>query len=250
MMVHHTVMVLWEIFPLWVHLPLYVIRGVTFPIMAFFLVEGFRRTSNIKKYMFRLLVFAIIAQIPYMLALGFFMLNIIFTILLSLICLVLYEKLYVKKQKHGLFIATFIFIILFSVFFFEGGFFGPILIFLFHVIKNEKERRTLPLVYWGGTMLLMTLFLHILMIFLTAFDLKDILAEIQIPEYLQLELMLAQYYVFSIGSFAIIPLLRAYNGQLGKRAKYLFYTFYPLHWAVLAIIAIALGLRDFTISMF
>jgi hypothetical protein len=63
----------------------------------------------------------------------------------------------------------------------------------------------------------------------------------------QLELLMAQNYIFPIGTFLIIPFLRAYNGERGRRAKYLFYTFYPLHLAVLAAIAFAFGLTDFSI---
>jgi len=253
MIVHHTTVVLWEIFPISVHLPLYAIRGVTFPIMAFFIVEGFRRTSNIKKYMGRLLVFALIAQVPYMLASNLFMPNIIFTILLGLICLALYEKLYIQKQKHEIFILLFILIILISSSF-EGGLFGPILIFLFHIIKDEKKRRTIPLIFFGCVMLLMNLVFKILAAVSTIPEVQEIIAELlaEFPAgYIQLELMLAEYWVFSLGAFAIIPLLRAYNGQLGRRAKYLFYVFYPVHWLILALIAFALGLNDFTIkSMF
>ena len=145
MMVHHTAVVMWEVIPFSVHIPLYFLRGVTFPIMAFFLVEGFRRTSNIKKYMLRLLVFALIAQVPYMLALNYFVPNIIFTILVGLICLTLYDKFYVTKTKQELFIFLFIVIILLTSFF-EGGILGPILIFMYHKIKDEKKRRTLPLI--------------------------------------------------------------------------------------------------------
>jgi len=58
------------------------------------------------------------------------------------------------------------------------------------------------------------------------------------PRILQWEVAVStQYYVASIGTFAVIPLLRAYNGERGIRAKYLFYTFYPLHLAILAAIA-------------
>jgi hypothetical protein len=60
-------------------------------------------------------------------------------------------------------------------------------------------------------------------------------------------MLMTPFHVFSIGSFAIIPLLRAYNGQGGKNAKFLFYVFYPLHLAILAVIAYALDITDFSI---
>ena len=39
--------------------------GLTFPIMAFLLVEGYHHTSNIKRYAGRLLAFALVSQVPY-----------------------------------------------------------------------------------------------------------------------------------------------------------------------------------------
>ncbi|MGO2315384.1 MAG: TraX family protein [Pseudolactococcus laudensis] len=46
--------------------------GLTFPIMAFLLVEGYQHTRSVQKYGQRLLIFAFVALIPYMLALSYF----------------------------------------------------------------------------------------------------------------------------------------------------------------------------------
>ena len=57
--------------------------GLTFPIMAFLLVEGYRHTSNVARYARRLLVFALVAQVPF----GMFLspgLNVLFTLLVCL----------------------------------------------------------------------------------------------------------------------------------------------------------------------
>ena len=240
---HHIAMVLWPIVPMWIHTPLGFLRGVTFPIMAFFVVEGFRRTSNMKRYMARLLIFGAIAQIPYMFAFGMMslsggiMLNIVFAIAIGLVCLILHKKLYIEQQKKALFVIIFIAILIISTFLVEGAFGGPILIFLYNVIKDEMRRRTVPLIIFGAFAVLMSL---VNRVFFGVIAEYTGAVEVGIMAY---EMMMAtRTFVVPLGTFMVIPLLRAYNGELGKRAKYLFYAFYPGHFIILAWVALVLGI--------
>ena len=62
---------------------LYGLGGLTYPIFAFLLVEGYRYTRDIKRYFLRLLIFAIVAQIPYSLLWGA-TLNVLYTLVIGL----------------------------------------------------------------------------------------------------------------------------------------------------------------------
>lgn len=76
---------------------------LAFPIFAFQIAEGFRRTRNVKRYQRRLLLFALLSEIPfnYMLAGGAiypFHQNVLFTLLLGLLAVEQVDK-GMKSQK-------------------------------------------------------------------------------------------------------------------------------------------------------
>ena len=65
----------------------------TAPVMCFFLVEGYEYTRSKIKYGSRLLVFAIVSQIPYELAFHFGNLNMLYTLLCCFLILVAMENI-------------------------------------------------------------------------------------------------------------------------------------------------------------
>lgn len=65
----------------------------TAPVMCYFLVEGYHYTRSKKKYGGRLLLFALISQLPYDLAFHFGNLNMLFTLFVCFLILVAGEKI-------------------------------------------------------------------------------------------------------------------------------------------------------------
>ena len=182
------------------------IGRLAFPVFAFGISEGYTHTKDLKKYFLRLLVFAIISQVPYMLFLGLltntFTLNILFTLILGLLAITVYEK---SNNKYlGL-----LFVILCSIIahfgHFDYGWFGVAVIFIFHIFKDKKILMNLSFV--------IAVFINYFYTYITTLK----------TEYLFIVL-------FCI--LSLIP-INLYNTKKGKDTKYLLYVFYPLHILVL-----------------
>ena len=242
MFLNHAAMAFPEILPLWVQFVFYAAGGFTFPIMAFFVVEGCKYTSNLRKYLFRIFMFGIIAQVPYMIAFRLFGIgiNIMFTIFLGIILLVLYDKIKIRILYWlivaAVSVATFIFG-------FDWGLIGPIIMVMYRAIADEKRRRTIPAIVAGVFYIALVGFglwgIHMY----SAPGFEEQLAALEATG-VSRELLLPAI-TFPIGSFITAYLLRHFSGERGKRMKYFFYIFYPLHFVVLVAIAAAFGLIDF-----
>ncbi len=177
-----------------------VLRAVgrlSFPIFAFLLSEGFVHTRDLKKYLGRLLFFAVVSEAPYQLMiyrqLGFGMKNILFALFVSLLVLWC-----VKKGGPWLFGAAGL-VVFAQIGGLSYGAYGVLLCVCFYVFREKR-----PL----GLLCLVALTL----------------------------LYCAQHHsLFQVWAvLAAVPLF-FYNGQRGRRApKYLLYILYPVHLALYA----------------
>ena len=89
---------------------------LAFPIFAFMAVEGYFHTHSFKKYILRLLLFAVLSEIPFDLMYGGiwfypFHQNVIWTLLIGLSGIHLMEKVR-KKQKLWIFLPTAVLVML------------------------------------------------------------------------------------------------------------------------------------------
>ena len=203
------------------------IGRIAFPIFAFQISEGYTHTHNLKKYFSRLILFALISQLPY----AWFHysmfkninLNIIFTLILGLLSIHIYQSLINKGKSavengnknalssyKSLAILVVVSIALLAEFFyFDYGAFGIFLIFFFYILRNKKILRNIVVIiltflYYTPTLMASNFNILIITIFL----------------------------------FTILPLIfiNLYNGKKGKNSKLLFYIYYPVHLIVLCLI--------------
>jgi diguanylate cyclase (GGDEF)-like protein len=199
---------------------LHVCGRLTVPIMCFFIAEGYRKTSDIKKYIHRMAVFAIISIIPFYIFFheeyGFRQ-NIIFDLMLGLILLTVLECKRLPKWGKVL-----IAIALFATSAIIGGWvITPMLFILaFYYGKTFKQKA-----FWF------------------------IIADVSTVIFLMIAIVLNSRFHFShydwvwwdksylLGFMLALPLLRLYNGEKGKNfgGRYFFYLFYPGHFLILSL---------------
>ena len=87
---------------------------IAFPIFAFMIVEGYYHTHNLKKYLLRLLAFALISEIPFNLMYGAqvfypYHQNVLWTFLISLGVIIGIEK---AKEKNKLWLTILVSVLL------------------------------------------------------------------------------------------------------------------------------------------
>lgn len=184
---------------------------VAFPLFAFLITEGYMHTSNLKKYIERLIVFGLISQIPFMLfrtLVGEWkMLNIMFTLLLGLLAITAYDKI---SKKYISIPICIVLIILGELLKVDYGWFGVALVLILYVFKKQKY--ILPFAY---TVLLIVFFYYNKML-----------------EFHQI------YIKYFIGYLIPLIFIMLYNGKKGKKIKYFFYAFYPVHMIILYLITV------------
>ena len=231
---------------------LYAAGGLTYVIMAYFVVEGYRHTSSLKKYIGRLFLFGVIAQafhptvlgVTDVLGTGFFF-NIMFTIILSLLVLYMYDKIKIRVLFWLLFVVA-----CFVAMFMDLFFVGVLVPLMYHAIKKEGLRRTLPGIIAGSIFAVFGLLAGLVPIMYLA------TGELAVYAYYAAEMtgmtieLMAVMPGFAIGCFLAAILIRNFNGERGRRAKWLFYVAYPLHLAVIAGIAVLLGITTFNLFGF
>ena len=183
---------------------------IAFPIFAFMVAEGYLRTRSVEKYMIRMLLFAVISQIPYTIMLSNvnrFQINVIFTLLLGLTSIYAIER---GNTFTAIFVPV-IFAIISELANFDHGAFGIFMVLAFFYTRNNK-------LYRNVTASLLIL------LFSASYLLR----------------YGVNYYGWVIIVFYLLPLpiINLYNRKKGIAntfTRWFFYVFYPLHITILVV---------------
>lgn len=211
-----------ELIPFEVYMGFRIVGRMAMPIFAFLLIQGYWHTKDVKKYMIRLLVLAILTQIcitgigwiglyfvPEYVTSVVWELNIVFSLCLSLCVLCMIDE---RKRIHSSItldvgircIVIFAIFAMYRILPIDYGIWAPLLIVGMYGIERIIKPKS-QLLYWV---------MLAIMVFITL------------------------SFSSSIGGWAIlaVPFLLLYNGKLGRRSPFiqkLYYVIFPLQHFVL-----------------
>lgn len=203
------------------------IGRITFPIFAFMIVEGYTHTKNLKKYVLRLLIFAVISEIPFNLMMGsriFYPIhqNVLWTFLIS-IGLIHLNELARKKGKIWLNILTGIGTVILGyivgiITYVDYYHYGILIVLVFYFFRQRK--------WWSFLGQALCLW-YICEEMISGFAYEIAIGDTVVYFTRQCFAMLA-----------LIPiwLYRGKRGYHSKALQYFYYAFYPAHMLVLCLI--------------
>lgn len=194
------------------------IGRLAFPIFAFQIAEGYYHTSDFKRYAKRLLLFALISEVPFNLMMGSsvinpFHQNVMFTLLLGLLGIRAVDQ---AKRGGSLWKSLGILLLVIlagAVGFVDYGYLGVLTVIAFGVLRGfrgEKLAQLLAMILLHGVLVEGRVFI------LGSFEIKE----------------------QALAVLALIPIW-LYNGEKGSRNKalqYGSYVFYPAHMLILHLI--------------
>ena len=200
---------------------------VAFPIFAFMAVEGYFHTRSFKKYILRMLLFAVLSEIPFDLMYGgtwFYPVhqNVLWTFLLSLLGVWLMEQVR-KKGKTWMYLLVCVLVVpaglvLGTLCMVDYYGVGVLTVFVFYFLHGRKRwcfLGQLAALYWLNV---------------------ELLGGLMYPVQLfGMEFELCQQ---GLALLALIPiwLYRGRQGYHSKPFQYLCYAFYPVHMLLLVVV--------------
>lgn len=190
------------------HVVFRIIGRLSFPLFAWLIANGALHTHNLTNYFLRLVMFAFISQIPYLLLNRLYdpssvTLNIFFTLSIGLGAIILIKK--TPMHLHWLLISA---VAAALAFYLQTDYvgFGVLSIIAFYMFFNKWK-----LLIFSQVAIFIAMSLYFL-------SLGNLLGMFQV-----------------VGLLSLVPIF-FYNNQLGPKMKYLFYAIYPLHYFVMYLV--------------
>ena len=207
---------------------MHIVGRLTLPIMCFFIAEGYYHTKNLRRYILRMAIFAVISNVAYSinaydrLPISFnngsvsiqpyqsIMTNLLFG-LISL-AMIKSEKI-PKALSIGLTVMM-----LFLSFFMDWSFYVILCVLAYGLNYGNRRRQ---------------------MLWMSGVSIVYILSR-SLDSFFDSSAVSPLFSLYRLGIFLSIPLLLCYNGNKGrggKVMKWMFYAYYPAHLLIIAAVA-------------
>lgn len=234
MLIDHTAAVMGGLFPFSWYDPMRDVGRMAFPIFAYGIAQGCVYTHSARRYLGRLLLFAVLSEIPYRLALragslAFGLFNVFFTLLAGAACcqIVKFCKGKGRRWAWAAVVPVAAIVLLCEILGTDYGGFGVLCVLLPYLFWESKPARIIAL---GSVVAL----IYIVVSHFQGFGMP--LYWIYAPENVG---SMVRETLFALAGVGLIAL---YNGQPGsKKGKWFFYVFYPAHLLALFALDWALG---------
>ncbi len=239
---------------------LYWLGGLTFPIMAFLLVEGYRHTSSVLRYLARLLAFAALSQAPFTLLFGWTG-NIFFTLAIGLAVVWIWDAAPARAAGPAALAVGLVLSLLC-----DWAILGPTMVFAFWRLRTHPRGILLTMLIPFATMAIPAAFgiaeafamangggsgssapgteLANVAGFLASFQqFSDATRMAGLPlEFTNALLTQVCQLGYALVGFTLATvLLLRYNGRRGRPLKWAFYAYYPVHLLVIWLVRTALA---------
>ena len=179
------------------------IGDLAFPLFCFMLIEGFQHTRSVKKYLTRLLIFALISEVPFDLTFYGELIhaahqNTLFTLFIGLLVVSIINSLFLADNLNyilrSLLMATVIGCgcLAARMLNVDYSFYGIVTIVILYFLRFDRR-----LQLFGGAM----------------------------------------SFTYKLSAIPAFLILLMYNQKRGLKLKYIFYAFYPLHLLIIYLIA-------------
>ncbi len=222
-----------------------IIGRIAFPIFAFLIYNGYRHSSHKGRYAMRLLIFAVLSQIPYSLFTRNVILrdrgNVLFTLLLGLLCLWSVDKLLEDKKLRWL--SPLPPLGVFALYFFghirsdyDAAAVLLVLVFYFFYRRGWSWRLL------EGVGVLCAMYYKLLLSWAITVMRLVMGRQAAFPSLETMD-------IYRIGVVGAVVLILLYNGEKGnlprwlppKAVQYGFYLFYPAHQLVIWFLRFGVG---------
>lgn len=196
---------------------LHILGRLTAPIMWFFVAEGYYYTHNVKKYLLRLGIFAVISHFAYCFAFGssfipfktgiFNQTSVMYPLFIAVFVLWLQDT----ELKHNGLKNIIIFLLIWSAFPADWSCIAVLAIIDIYRNRGDLKKQTFRMMVW------------VLLYAVVSFFFVN-----------------KVYGLIELFVILVYPLMKQYNGQRGKATwlKWFFYIYYPAHLIIIGIIRV------------